>query len=96
MCGNQQFAVFESQSAKDGDKLIVVVEETYSDIIKASQENEIAILARGGQFVIFINGVYVNEFIDLTCPTGSIGLGVFTTDDFSGTIEFDELIITAP
>jgi hypothetical protein len=61
-----------------------LISRTGSTVIKRGrgQPNELAVIARGSNFTLYINSRRVNQFADMSYSTGEIGICVGDYNDF--------------
>jgi len=79
------------------DQWVPILELTASSAIQTGYaSNTLRLVARGGQFEFYANGVLLGQAADANLPVGRIGLFASTFDDPDTLVSFDDLVIVSP
>jgi hypothetical protein len=79
------------------DQWVPILELTASSAIQTGYaSNALRLVARGGQFEFYANGVLLGQAADANLPVGRIGLFASTFDDPNTRASFDDLVIVSP
>ncbi len=76
---------------------VKIVSWKYAESIDPAGANQLAVLAQGSKFTLFLNGKEIDSFEDDTLDRGRAGLGLelYQAGEFLE-IEFDNFTVTAP
>lgn len=71
----------------------VLIDPTLSDEVNENR-NTLRVETSGGRIALYVNDALLEETIDDTFTAGEIGLAVSTFENSTGTVRFDDLVVT--
>lgn len=76
-----------------GGEWIVLIDPTLSDEVDADR-NTLRVETSGGRIALYVNGALLEETVDDTFTSGEVALAVSTFEGSTGSVRFDDLVIT--
>jgi hypothetical protein len=81
----------------DGAYWDQLIPETSTNAFQPGQTNQLAVGASGSQFIFLINGQMVDEFVDDSLTSGTIGVGINLPEaGEKGVVQFSNLRVLSP
>jgi hypothetical protein len=81
----------------DGSSWDQLIPETSTSAFHAGQTNQLAVGASGAQFILLINGQMVDEFVNNSLSSGSVGVGInLPQAGERAKVQFSKLRVLAP